>query len=582
MFKKKSFWLNLSFALVLSLLLAACGSDETAQEQDGEAGGDGLTITTSFSVLGDIVAQVIGDRGSVEYIVPVGEEPHEYEPVPSDFQKVSDADVFYVNGLDLEEWLEKIVENVTDTEIITLSNGVTAIPLEDDDEDDPHAWLSPKNVIIYVENLLEDLIERDPEGEDIYTANAEAFISELNELDAWIEEQVQQIPEEHRVIVVSENAFKYFGADYGFLTEGIWEINSHEEGTPQQFARLAELVRERNVPGLFVETTVDNRYMETVSNESGVPIVGEVYTDAIGEAGSGADTYIGMMRHNVQVFVDGLSGSVATSGEGLNITTSFSVLGDIIAQIIGDRGTVDYIVPVGEEPHEYEPVPSDFQKVSDADVFYVNGLDLEEWLEKIVSNVTDTDIVTVSGGVTPIPLEDDDEDDPHAWLSPKNVIIYVENILNDLIERDPQGESVYTANAEAYIAELEELDAWIQEQVQQIPEEHRVIVVSENAFKYFGADYGFHTEGIWEINSHEEGTPQQFARLAELVQERNVPGLFVETTVDNRYMETVSNESGVPIVGEVYTDAIGEAGSGADTYIDMMRHNVQVFVDGLS
>lgn len=267
--------------------------------------------------------------------------------------------------------------------------------------------------------------------------------------------------------------------------------------------------------------------------------------------------------------------------DGLAITTSFSVLGDIIDQIIGDRGHVDYIVPIGEEPHEYEPVPSDFRNVSDADVFYVNGLDLEEWLENIVENVTDTEIVTLADGVTPIPLEGDDEADPHAWLSPKNVIIYVENLVNDLKERDPEGEAVYTENAEAYLTELEELDDWITEQVSQIPEEHRVIVLSENAFKYFGEDYGFHTEGIWEINSHEEGTPRQFARLTELVIERNVPGLFVETTVDTRYMETISNESGVPIVGEVYTDAVGELGSGADTYIDMMRHNVEVFTEGL-
>ncbi|MCD8509882.1 MAG: metal ABC transporter substrate-binding protein [Bacillus sp. (in: Bacteria)] len=264
------------------------------------------------------------------------------------------------------------------------------------------------------------------------------------------------------------------------------------------------------------------------------------------------------------------------------MTTSFSVLGDIIANIIGDHGSVDYIVPVGEEPHEYEPVPSDFQKVSDADVFYINGLDLEEWLEKIVSNVTETEIVEVSGGVTPIPLVGDDEDDPHAWLSPKNVIKYVNNIVEDLVERDPQGESIYRANAEAYIAELEELDAWIEEQVAQIPEEYRVIVVSENAFKYFGADYGFETEGVWEINSHEEGTPQQINRIIDLVTERNIPAVFVETTVDKRYMQTVSDNTGVPIAGEVYTDAVGAEGSGAETYIGMMRENVKVFVAGLT
>lgn len=299
----KKLILLLGFVFVFSLFLVGCNNNDNNVEGKSDAE---LSVTTSFSVLGDIVAQVVGERGEVEYIVPIGEEPHEYEPVPSDFQKVSDADVFYINGLDLEEWLETIVDNVTETEIVSLSDGVTPIPLEGDDENDPHAWLSPKNVKRYVENLLDDLIERDPEGEDAFRENADAFIAELEELDVWIEEQVAQIPEEQRVIVVSENAFKYFGADYGFHTEGIWEINSNEEGTPQQFARLTELVIERQVPGLFVETTVDDRYMNTISNESGVPIVGEVYTDAIGDADSGADTYINMMRHNTKVFTEGL------------------------------------------------------------------------------------------------------------------------------------------------------------------------------------------------------------------------------------------------------------------------------------
>ncbi|QOY35787.1 metal ABC transporter substrate-binding protein [Anaerobacillus isosaccharinicus] len=275
------------------------------------------------------------------------------------------------------------------------------------------------------------------------------------------------------------------------------------------------------------------------------------------------------------------SSTPAKEKEGLEIITSFSVLNDIISNVIGDRGTVSYIIPIGEEPHEYEPVPSDYRKVSDSDVFYVNGLDLEEWLESVVSNVTDTDIVSLSDGVTPIPLVGDDEADPHAWLSPKNVIIYVENLVADIVARDPDGEEIYRQNAEAYILELEELDAWIQEQVQLIPQEQRVIILSENAFKYFGKDYDFHTDGIWEINSLEEGTPQQFARLAEIIKERNVPAVFVETTVDKRYMETVSKEAGVSIAGEVYTDAVGKEGSGAETLIKMIMHNVNIFVEGL-
>jgi iron/zinc/copper transport system substrate-binding protein len=312
MFKKTTLALIISILLTASLFFAGgCGLSKTAQEGAGKNGsGEGLKITASFSVLGDIAAQVIGSRGTVEYIVPVGEEPHGYEPIPSDFVKIANADVFYVNGLGLEGWLKKIVSNVTKTDIITVSDGVEPLSLVGEDESDPHAWLNPRNVIIYVENILDDLIKRDPAGAEIYRANAENYIKQLVELDKWILQQVEQIPLEQRVIVVSENAFKYFGAAYSFRTEGIWEINSHEEGTPQQFARLATLINDRNIPALFVETTMDRRYMETVANETKVPIVGEVYTDAIGPKGSAGESYLGMIKHNVKMFVKGLGATV--------------------------------------------------------------------------------------------------------------------------------------------------------------------------------------------------------------------------------------------------------------------------------
>ncbi|WP_307794987.1 metal ABC transporter substrate-binding protein [Alkalihalobacillus sp. BA299] len=290
-------------AMVMSVFLVACGGEGSEQESGSE---EGLNITTSFSILGDVVGNVIGDRGTVEYIVPIGEEPHEYEPIPSDFQKVNDSNVFYVTGMGLEGWLEKLVQNTGDAPVVTLSEGVTAIPLVNEDGEDPHIWLDAQNVILWVNNLVEDLVERDPEGEETYRANAEAYIKELEELDAWIKAEVNTIPEEVRTITISEDAFRYFGQAYGIETAGIWELNSHEEGTPSQISRLVDIIKEKDLPAVFVETTVDKRYMETVANDAGVDIAGEVYTDAVGPEGSGAETYIKMMKHNVKVFVEGL------------------------------------------------------------------------------------------------------------------------------------------------------------------------------------------------------------------------------------------------------------------------------------
>ncbi|GAE26440.1 manganese ABC transporter [Halalkalibacter wakoensis JCM 9140] len=272
-------------------------------------------------------------------------------------------------------------------------------------------------------------------------------------------------------------------------------------------------------------------------------------------------------------------GEEERSNEQLKVVTSFSIIADLAGEVAGDRAEVDYLVPIGEEPHEYETVPSDFQKVSDADVFYVNGFGLEEWLERLVENTGDVSIVTVSDGITPLPIAGEEGEDPHAWLDVMNVITYVENIRDDLIERDLEGAEEYEANAAAYINELEELHLWIQSEVEVL--ENPSIAVSENAFQYFGEQYGFNTYGVWELNSHEEGTPGQISRLVDIIQDENIPAVFVETTVDKRYMETVANDAGVDIAGEVYTDAVGLDGSGAETYIKMMEHNVTTFVEGL-
>lgn len=267
--------------------------------------------------------------------------------------------------------------------------------------------------------------------------------------------------------------------------------------------------------------------------------------------------------------------------EGLTIVTSFSILNDIISEIIGERGTTSYIVPIGDEPHEYEPLNSDFQKVSNADIFIVNGLNLEEWLTKIIGQVTTTPVFEASQGIEPIHLVgSNDEYDPHAWLSVQNVLTYVDNIVAKLVELDPEGATVYQQNGNRYKEELLLLHEWIKIEVGHIAEEDRIIVLSENAFKYFGAEYGFMTEGIWELNSHEEGTTGQISRIIDIVNEKNVQALFLETTVDPRYMNQISTETGIGIAGKVYTDAIGKT-EDTNSYIKMMRTNVTTFVEGL-
>lgn len=267
----------------------------------------------------------------------------------------------------------------------------------------------------------------------------------------------------------------------------------------------------------------------------------------------------------------------------IRVVASISILSDMVENIAGDRAVVEYIVPIGDNPEDYELIPSDLQKISNACIFFLNGWAVEEAIERSLANVSDSTIVFLTEGITPIPLVGEDAPDPHAWLDAALVAdFYVANILNALIEEDPAGEDFYRKNAEEYAEELRELDGWIREQVEAVPEGSRTIVISENAFKYFGEAYGFQTEGIWELNSHEEGTPQQVSRVVDLVVDRGLPAVFGETTVDPRYMEMVSRETGVPIAGLLYTDALGGKNSGAATYVEMMRYNTRLIVEGLS
>ncbi len=301
-FGGKRIGIFLAILLVASLVMAGCGQKNTQEKAE-----DGLLqIVTSTSIIADVTANILGDRGRVEYLVPLGESPEDYELIPSQFQKVSNADLLLLNGLGLEEMIERGLRNVTGTPVVHVAEGVTTIPLVGEDVPDPHAWLDVSNMKIYVDNILQALIEVDPAGEEIFKKNASSYLEELKKLDYWIREQVKLIPENNRIIVISENALKYYGAAYGFQTEGIWELNSHEEGTPQQIARVVDLVNINQLPGIFVETTVDSRFMETISRETGVPIAGTIYTDALGDSASGADTYINLMKYNTLLFVKGL------------------------------------------------------------------------------------------------------------------------------------------------------------------------------------------------------------------------------------------------------------------------------------
>ena len=303
--------------LVLLLLafvgLAACSS----QKSSTEIGSSKLNVVATNSIIADITKNIAGDKINLHSIVPVGQDPHEYEPLPEDVKKTSQADLIFYNGINLETggnaWFTKLVENAKKKEnkdYYAVSEGVDVIYLEGQSEkgkEDPHAWLNLENGIIYAQNIAKRLSEKDPANKETYEKNLKAYVEKLSALDKEAKEKFNNIPEEKKMIVTSEGCFKYFSKAYNVPSAYIWEINTEEEGTPDQIKSLVEKLRKTKVPSLFVESSVDDRPMKTVSKDTNIPIYAKIFTDSVAEKGEEGDSYYSMMKYNLEKIAEGLS-----------------------------------------------------------------------------------------------------------------------------------------------------------------------------------------------------------------------------------------------------------------------------------
>ncbi len=302
-------------SFVAIVILAGCGGNKVSKEE-GDGKSDKLQVVTTYSILYDIVKNIGGDQIEIHSLAPIGSNPHEYDPRPLDVQKTTDADVVFYNGLNLEagnSWFEKLIitagKNGEDTPVYRMSEGVEPKYLTtkgNEGEEDPHAWLDIRNGIKYAKNVRDALIKVDPDHADIYETNAKEYIEKLEKLHQNAVESFNKIPKEKRFLVTSEGAFKYFSDAYGFEAGYIWEINSENQGTPQQVKEIVDIIKSREVATLFVETSIDPRSMEMVSSETGVPIGGKLFTDSLGKPDEDGDTYIKMMEWNITIILDNL------------------------------------------------------------------------------------------------------------------------------------------------------------------------------------------------------------------------------------------------------------------------------------
>jgi zinc/manganese transport system substrate-binding protein len=289
----------------------------------------------------------------------------------------------------------------------------------------------------------------------------------------------------------------------------------------------------------------------------------------------------------------------AAQEEPINVVATFSILADLVANVGGDAVEIDTLAGTNADAHTFEPSPEQIVALTDAAVIFENGLGFEPWLDGIVDAAKpDAPRIVVSDGIelrladAELHEEGDKGDhehaegdfDPHVWQSAANAMIMVENIRDALIEADPDRAGVYEANATAYLATLEELDASILEQVAAIPEDQRKLVTSHDTFGYFADRYGFEVIGTPFGVSTESAEPaaSDIAELIEIIEAAGVPAIFTENVQNDSLIEQIANDAGVEVAAPLYTDALGDDDSGASTYVDMMSTNVETIITALT
>jgi len=287
---------------ILLITLTACGGTPASP-----SGTSAPVILTSTTFLTDITRNIAGDRLTIESLLPVGADPHSYQPTPQDVTKISQSKLLITNGANYEQFLKPLLENAGgQREVIEASAGIN---LRKDAQGvaDPHVWLDPNNVIIYVENIREALTHFDPQGAAIYQANANAYVLELKSLDAWIVEQVQQVPAEKRLLVTNHEAFGYFAEHYGFTIAGtvIESFSSDASPSAQQMAALIDQIKASGAPAIFLDASDNTTLAQQIAAETNVKVITDLHLESLTD-GAPAGTYIDMLKYNITQIVNAL------------------------------------------------------------------------------------------------------------------------------------------------------------------------------------------------------------------------------------------------------------------------------------
>lgn len=288
-------------ALVFSAVLAAT-LPIAAQER--------IKAVTSFTILADMARNVAGDAADVVSVTKPGAEIHNYQPTPGDLIGAQDADLVLWNGLNLEQWFEQFLGNLGDVQSAVLTEGIEPIGIGEgpyEGKPNPHAWMSPTDALIYVENIRKALVAADPANEATYNANAQSYSEQINAAVAPIRAAIEAIPQERRWLATSEGAFSYLARDFGLKELYLWPINADQQGTPQQVRAVIDTVRESQVPAIFSESTISSKPAEQVARETGIRYGGVLYVDSLSDPDGPVPTYLDLLSVTTTTIVEGLT-----------------------------------------------------------------------------------------------------------------------------------------------------------------------------------------------------------------------------------------------------------------------------------
>jgi len=276
-------------------------------------------------------------------------------------------------------------------------------------------------------------------------------------------------------------------------------------------------------------------------------------------------------------------GASAQGAKPFRVVTTFTVIQDIAQNVAGDKAVVESITKPGAEIHDYQPTPHDIVRAQEASLVLWNGMNLERWFERFFENVREVPGVTVTDGIEPMGISEgpySGKPNPHAWMSPRNALTYVENIRKALVKYDPANAESYNRNAESYAAKIKALDEPLRQRLAAIPEDQRWLVTSEGAFSYLARDYGMKEAYLWPINADEQGTPKQVRKVIDLVRKNKIPVVFSESTISDRAAKQVARESGARYGGVLYVDSLSAAGGPVPTYLDLLKVTVETIAKG--